>query len=79
MVLGKSQLHAECGVGDEEGERVFCVRDREIPKGQEIWNHYTDVDEADYRVRRGRLREVLGGECMCERCVQEGAGVKVVP
>ena len=42
-----------------------------IKKGEEIWNHYTDVREDDFRVRRRRLREVLGGDCMCERCVWE--------
>lgn len=44
---------------------------RGIKKGDEIWNHYTDTREEDFRVRRGRLREVLGGECMCKRCIWE--------
>ena len=42
-----------------------------IQKGQEIWNHYTDIRENDFRVRRGRLKAVLGGECECERCIWE--------
>jgi len=42
-----------------------------IMAGEQIWNHYTDVNEKDYRERRARLREVLGGDCMCERCVYE--------
>ena len=44
---------------------------RGIKKGEQIWNHYTDTREEDFRVRRGRLREVLGGDCMCERCIWE--------
>jgi predicted RNA-binding Zn-ribbon protein involved in translation (DUF1610 family) len=74
--------------GDTVGRR-YVVRPREdmpwlekakdngtgqgIKKGEQIWNHYTDVTEPDYRIRRARLREVLGGECMCERCVREEA------
>ena len=42
-----------------------------IKKGEEIWNHYTDTREEDFGVRRARLREVLGGECMCKRCIWE--------
>ena len=42
-----------------------------IKKGEEIWNHYTDTREEDFGVRRDRLREVLGGECMCKRCIWE--------
>ena len=43
----------------------------ELGAGEEIWNHYTDVNEKDVRVRRARLREVLGVECMCVRCIEE--------
>ncbi|KIV97256.1 hypothetical protein PV10_01027 [Exophiala mesophila] len=42
-----------------------------IKKGDEIWNHYTDVAEDDFRERRDRLRAVLGGDCLCERCVRQ--------
>ena len=42
-----------------------------IKKGEEIWNHYTDIHEKDYRERRGRLQAVLGGDCRCERCTGE--------
>jgi hypothetical protein len=42
-----------------------------IKAGEEIWNHYTDIHQMDYRERRVRLRAVLGGDCMCERCRRE--------
>ena len=41
---------------------------RGIRAGEEIWNHYTDVQEKDRRERQGRLQAVLGGDCRCERC-----------
>ncbi|KIW13844.1 hypothetical protein PV08_06624 [Exophiala spinifera] len=44
-----------------------------LKAGEEIWNHYTDVQEKDYRERRARLQGVLGGDCRCERCVAEEA------
>lgn len=52
-------------------ERVLSMKDKwnGIKKGDQIWNHYTDIHEADLRERRGRLRAVLGGECRCERCM----------
>ncbi|RMZ79918.1 hypothetical protein DV738_g3040, partial [Chaetothyriales sp. CBS 135597] len=54
------------------GMRVLRVQEEdEVDEGGEVWNHYTDVRETDVRVRRARLREVLGGECMCKRCVSE--------
>ena len=49
-----------------------------IKKGEEIWNHYTDVHEKDYRERRGRLQAVLGGDCRCERCTYEAEGGSLV-
>ncbi|KPI43483.1 uncharacterized protein AB675_6915 [Cyphellophora attinorum] len=48
-----------------------------VKKDEEVWNHYTDVREKDYRVRRSRLREVLGGDCCCSRCLREEAAAKV--
>jgi hypothetical protein len=39
-----------------------------IRAGEEIWNHYHDVKEKDYRKRRAQLEAVLGGDCRCERC-----------
>jgi hypothetical protein len=42
-----------------------------IRAGEEIWNHYTDVQEKDHRERQGRLQAVLGGDCRCERCTYE--------
>lgn len=51
-----------------------------IKAGDEIWNHYTDIHEKDYRERRARLQAVLGGDCRCERCTAEasldGGGVR---
>lgn len=49
-----------------------------IKKGEEIWNHYTDIHEKDYRERRGRLQAVLGGDCRCERCTSESQGHSLV-
>lgn len=45
-----------------------------IKQGDEIWNHYTDIKEKDYRERRARLQAVLGGDCLCERCTTEAKG-----
>ncbi|EXJ83205.1 hypothetical protein A1O1_06824 [Capronia coronata CBS 617.96] len=45
-----------------------------IKAGDQIWNHYTDIHEKDYRERRARLQAVLGGDCRCERCIAEAAG-----
>ncbi|KAJ9614551.1 hypothetical protein H2200_002688 [Cladophialophora chaetospira] len=42
-----------------------------IRAGEEIWNHYTDVQEKDYRERQARLQAVLGGDCRCSRCAYE--------
>ena len=53
----------------KEGGKIGEQEWQGIKKGDEIWNHYTDTREEDFRVRRGRLREVLGGDCMCERCI----------
>jgi hypothetical protein len=44
-----------------------------IKAGDEIWNHYTDVQEKDVGERRARLQGVLGGDCRCERCVWEAS------
>ncbi|RMD39768.1 hypothetical protein DV735_g5364, partial [Chaetothyriales sp. CBS 134920] len=56
------------------GMRVLRVQEEDkMDEGGEVWNHYTDVRETDVRIRRARLREVLGGECMCKRCVGEAA------
>lgn len=49
-----------------------------IKKGEEIWNHYTDIHEKDYKERRGRLQAVLGGDCRCERCTAEAGGDSLV-
>ncbi|KAI1619309.1 hypothetical protein EDD37DRAFT_654949 [Exophiala viscosa] len=47
-----------------------------IKAGEEIWNHYTDVQEPDYQERRARLQAVLGGDCRCERCTYEESAAK---
>ncbi|KAK5110268.1 hypothetical protein LTR62_006121 [Meristemomyces frigidus] len=41
-----------------------------IKKGEEILNHYCDVD-LPVKERREWARGSLGGDCMCERCVFE--------
>lgn len=46
--------------GEEEG----------IRRDQEIFSHYTDIS-LDVAERRDRLRDVLGGECVCARCERE--------
>ncbi|KAK0269890.1 hypothetical protein LTR35_014566 [Friedmanniomyces endolithicus] len=45
-------------------------RDGGIRKGEEVLNHYCDV-ELDVHERREWARGALGGECRCERCVWE--------
>ncbi|KAK4175220.1 hypothetical protein QBC36DRAFT_27577 [Triangularia setosa] len=50
-------------VGNKEGG---------IRKGEEILNHYCDV-ELPVRERREWARGSLGGWCMCERCREEAA------
>lgn len=47
-----------------------------IRTGEEIWSHYTDV-RLDVVERRERLRGVLGGICMCGRCLREAGEAKV--
>jgi hypothetical protein len=54
--------------GDEEEEEW-----KGISAGEEVWNHYTDIEERDVEIRRGRLQEVLGGTCRCERCEYESS------
>ena len=49
---------------DEDGWEGFA-------EGEEVFSHYTDVREEDYKIRRERLQEVLGGNCMCSRCLWE--------
>lgn len=46
------------------------VRRIGIKRDQEIFSHYTDIS-LDVAERRARLRDVLGGECMCARCERE--------
>ena len=41
-----------------------------IEAGEEVFSHYTDI-RLPVQERRERLREVLGGNCRCERCVNE--------
>lgn len=45
-----------------------------IKMGEEILSHYTDI-RLPVQHRRERLREVLGGNCRCERCAIEGQNV----
>ncbi|KAK4929156.1 hypothetical protein LTR28_011795, partial [Elasticomyces elasticus] len=41
-----------------------------IRKGDEVLNHYCDVD-LPVKQRREWAKGALGGDCMCERCVWE--------
>jgi SET domain len=52
-------------------ERVDGLRGG-IKKGEEILNHYCDVD-LGYKDRRDWAKGSLGGPCMCDRCLQEEA------
>lgn len=45
-----------------------------IKKGEEVLNHYCDI-ELPVKERREWAKGALGGECMCERCVHEGGPV----
>lgn len=68
-----------------KGVRKFYVRTEEectwtagghgkgVKAGEEVFSHYTDV-RLPLQERRERLREVLGGDCHCERCLAEEAG-----
>ncbi len=49
------------------------TREGGIKKGQEILNHYCDVD-LPVEARREWAAGALGGVCVCERCVWEDAG-----
>ncbi|KAI9823895.1 MAG: hypothetical protein M1832_002213 [Thelocarpon impressellum] len=44
-----------------------------IKKGEEVLNHYCDV-ELDVAQRRAWMMGTLGGVCMCARCVEEEGG-----
>jgi hypothetical protein len=59
----KERVELEGRNSDEEWEGLKA--------GEEVWNHYTDVREKDHNVRRDRLRELLGGDCRCTRCLSE--------
>jgi nuclear receptor interaction protein len=64
----RSRTESEEGE-EERGEGEW----KGIKAGEEIWNHYTDIHETEFRERRARLNAVLGGECRCERCSAEEA------
>ncbi|KEF55250.1 uncharacterized protein A1O9_08904 [Exophiala aquamarina CBS 119918] len=68
LTVVKGQVwSAERGYAEDVAEGAWDG----IKKGEEIWNHYTDIHEKDCKERRGRLQAVLGGECRCERCIAE--------
>lgn len=73
-----------------KGVRRFYVRTKKectwtagghaegVKAGKEVFSHYTDV-RLPLQERRERLREVLGGDCHCKRCLAEEAGsVRIV-
>ena len=64
MAVRREKCWSRNEAGDEDGWEGFA-------KGEEVFSHYTDVREEDYKIRRERLQEVLGGNCMCGRCVWE--------
>lgn len=55
------------GKEEEGGEGAVMIR-----KGEEVLNHYVDV-ELPVKERREWGMGALGGMCMCERCVWEAA------
>lgn len=52
--------------GDGKGKK----REGGIKKGEEVLNHYCDV-ELPVKERREWAMGALGGMCVCERCVWE--------
>ncbi|CAD6442827.1 fce7b254-8d77-492f-a1c7-da5679c8f9e3 [Sclerotinia trifoliorum] len=46
-----------------------------VKKGEEIWNHYCDI-ELPVKERRGWAEGSLGGWCMCERCRREAGEIR---
>ncbi|KAJ3491665.1 hypothetical protein NLG97_g5552 [Lecanicillium saksenae] len=54
-------------------ERKVGGRPGGIKKGEEILNHYCDID-MPVQQRREWARGSLGGWCMCQRCRDEAAG-----
>lgn len=56
-------------------ERVVGNRPGGIKKGQEILNHYCDVD-MPVQQRREWARGSLGGWCMCKRCRDEASALE---
>jgi hypothetical protein len=57
------------------GEMVFTSRERGLRAGEEVMSHYCDI-ELDVKQRREWMLGTLGGECVCERCVQEIADIE---
>ncbi|KAK5958395.1 hypothetical protein OHC33_000238 [Knufia fluminis] len=57
------------GEGGDDGDEWTGIK-----AGEEIFSHYTDI-RLPVQERRERLKEVLGGDCRCERCVVESRDV----
>lgn len=57
-------------------ETRLCGKQPGIKKGEEILNHYTDI-ELPVKERREWALGSLGGQCMCERCRTEAANQDV--
>lgn len=53
-------------------KRVSKSKQAGIRKGEEIMNHYTDI-ELPVQERREWAAGSLGGHCMCERCCTESS------
>jgi hypothetical protein len=52
----------------KDGKKVFNAPG--LKKGEEILNHYCDLD-LPVQERREWARGALGGDCQCERCLWE--------
>ncbi|KAI5809925.1 hypothetical protein DFH27DRAFT_477101 [Peziza echinospora] len=72
---GKGKFWGIARRGDEDvpkslppGEKYVAVK-----KGEEVKSCYTDR-KLDYKVRREWARDMLGGDCVCARCLREEKG-----
>lgn len=53
-----------------EGKEVVAARKGGIRKGEEVLNHYCDID-LPVSERREWAKGALGGVCRCKRCLWE--------
>ncbi|KLU87508.1 hypothetical protein MAPG_06507 [Magnaporthiopsis poae ATCC 64411] len=66
------------GQDDQEGNAIVGRRPAGIKAGEEVLNHYCDVD-MPVQQRREWASGSLGGWCMCQRCRTEAAAEASLP